>query len=272
MQFIVFGNPIEHSLSPLIHADFGRQIGVNLQYSRSLTSSAQFNRAVAEFFRTGGGGANVTVPFKQHAYAQVTHVSARAERAGAVNTLVPLGAGQLLGDNTDGLGLVWDLQRLLGASQLTGKRVLLLGAGGAARGVIQPLLDAGVTTITVINRSPERAQQLVQLWQSPQLVWAPAATPEYDLIVNATSASLSGDKLVLGADVLDAAELVYDMMYGAKPSPFLEQAGQYTQMTADGLGMLVGQAGFAFKLWLDGAELNLNETLERLRAELNRGT
>lgn len=271
MQFTVFGNPIEHSLSPLIHADFGRQIGVNLQYSRSLTSSAQFNRAVAEFFRTGGGGANVTVPFKQQAYAQVTHVTDRAERAGAVNTLVPLGAGQLLGDNTDGLGLVWDLQRLLGESDLTAKRVLLLGAGGAARGVIQPLLDAGVERITLVNRTAATAQKLVQLWQSPRLVWAPSASVQHDLIINATSASLGGHNLALGEEVLSAAELVYDMMYGAKPSPFLRQAGLYAQATADGLGMLVGQAGFAFKLWFDGAALDLDQTLQRIRSELNRG-
>lgn len=153
--YTVFGNPIAHSLSPQIHQAFAQQSGVELNYTRSLTSQARFRRAVAEFFRHGGAGANVTVPFKQQAFELVTYVTARAQQAGAVNTLVPLGYGQLLGDNTDGIGLVRDLQRNLGQT-LANRDVVILGAGGAARGIIAPLLEQEPSSLIIANRTEER--------------------------------------------------------------------------------------------------------------------
>ncbi|MDX1706456.1 shikimate dehydrogenase, partial [Pseudidiomarina sp.] len=156
--FTVFGNPVGHSLSPQIHAAFADQFGLTNSYTRTLCTPTQFASDVARFFRKGGAGANVTLPFKEAAIHVATHLSERAHEAGAVNTLVPLGQGQILGDNTDGLGLVRDLQNA--GVDVPGLQVILLGAGGAARGVLPALKQAGVAQITLVNRTKARAEQI----------------------------------------------------------------------------------------------------------------
>lgn len=255
--FTVFGSPIAHSLSPQIHLEFADQFGLINEYHRSLSSPGRFAADVAYFFRYGGSGANVTVPFKQHAYQLVTHTTLRARQAGAVNTLMGLGSGQVLGDNTDGLGLVADLGWQLAqadAGNLSGKSILLLGAGGAARGVIGPLLDGGVAKLTVANRTEAKAAQLVARFDHQNLHYcAMNKLPAADIIIQATSVALQQQTLVLPADLAAQALLCYDMSYGATPTRFLQWAGENGCANChDGFGMLVEQAALSFALWHDG--------------------
>ncbi len=269
--FTVFGNPIGHSLSPQIHELFAAQFQLTNTYSRSLCTAGQFPATVARFFRSGGAGANVTLPFKEAAVQVATHLSERAREAGAVNTLVPLGQGQLLGDNTDGLGLVRDLQAA--GVRLPGLQVILLGAGGAARGVLPALMHAGVKQITLVNRTTARARQLAHDFSRYQPVVAEAGElqplPEPYLILNATSASLTGTTLQLPREVLAGAGWVYDMMYSARPTTFLEDAAQAgAGAIRDGLGMLVEQAGVAFSIWHGGLEPETAPVLAKLRQDL----
>jgi shikimate dehydrogenase len=277
--FTVIGNPVGHSLSPQIHHMFAQQFGIELRYTRSLSSVARFPRTVSEFFRHGGGGANVTVPFKQAAYALCSTYSPRAQAAAAVNTLQRGANGQLYGDNTDGLGLVTDLQRQLG--QLSGAKVLVLGAGGATRGVILPLLQAGVASIIVANRTLSRAQQLLQQLmpylshgerQRVAVVALSDVTTQHchqAIIVNATSAGWHGQSLTLAGVSLRPSIWVYDMNYGATPTPFLQQAEQAGALgRSDGLGMLVEQAAASFALWHPGLTPATEEVLGQLRSVL----
>ncbi|WP_339879535.1 shikimate dehydrogenase [Pseudidiomarina gelatinasegens] len=268
--FTVFGNPISHSLSPQIHLAFAKQLGLELNYTRSLTSVSRFRRAVAQFFREGGAGANVTVPFKEEAYELVTHVTARAKQAGAVNTLVPLGYGQLLGDNTDGIGLVRDLTQNL-KQAIAQRDIVLLGAGGAARGVVGPLLAEGPRQLIIANRTLEKANAIVEVFNHRTLVAArlnEVVIPSGALVINATSASLAHQTVAVAAEQLGQAGAVYDMMYGAEPTVFMQQARQAgVAKISDGLGMLVEQAGVAFRLWHEGAELNTQAVLGELRAQ-----
>lgn len=269
--FSVFGNPIGHSVSPQIHQAFAQQTGITLRYTRSLVSLGGFRHAVARFFREGGGGANVTLPFKEHAFALATHVTQRAERAGAVNTLVPLGYGQLLGDNTDGIGLVHDLTQNL-KQTLAGRTVVLLGAGGAARGVIDPLLAAGVEQLVLANRTVAKAEAIVADFNQPKLTahaLAQLEVPAGALVINATSSSLAGADLAIAREQLAAAGCVYDMMYAAQPTRFMQQAmSAGVTDVYDGLGMLVEQAAVAFKLWHTEASLNTGVVINQLRAKL----
>ncbi len=248
-RYGVVGHPVAHSLSPQIHAAFAQQTGIDLQYRRILAPLDGFIATAETFFDEGGRGINVTVPFKLEAFAWCgERVTARARRAGAVNC-VAVDAEGLHGDNTDGAGLVDDLQRLLGRS-LAGSRLLLLGAGGAARGVLGPLLTTGLRSIAIVNRDHAKA---VALADEPRLEARSLDSiggEAFDVVVNATSASLGGAALTLPSDVLGNARLVYDMMYGAEPTPFLleaERAGAHA--TADGLGMLVEQAAESFFVW-----------------------
>lgn len=270
--FTVFGNPIAHSLSPQIHQAFAQQCGEALNYTRSLTSVVGFRRAVAEFFRQGGAGANVTVPFKQQAFELVTYVTARAQQAGAVNTLVPLGYGQLLGDNTDGIGLVRDLQHNLGQT-LTNRDVVILGAGGAARGVIGPLLDQQPNSLIVANRTEKKAQILVEQFANSTLQacrFHQLTIPVGALVINATSASLAGEQLPIATTELAHATCAYDMVYGAQPTAFMQQAKQAdVAVINDGLGMLVEQAAAAFQMWHEGAELDTQKVIQDLRKRLS---
>lgn len=250
--YAVFGNPIAHSKSPLIHAAFARSTGQDLIYEARLAPVDGFAAAVAEFVAAGGRGANVTVPFKEEAFRLCDELSPRAARAGAVNTL-RFEKCRVFGDNTDGAGLVADIEGNL-AFPLPGKRVLLLGAGGAARGVIEPLLAARPAALAIANRSADKAEALAALFADMAAVdagdFAKMAGRSFDLVINATSASLSGNVLPLPEGLFAPGALAYDMMYGKGETPFLRQAReQAAAQLADGLGMLVGQAAEAFAVW-----------------------
>ncbi len=247
--YAVFGNPIAHSKSPLIHAAFARQTGQDILYSALLAPLDNFNQAISTFIAEGGRGANVTVPFKEQAFALATRHSARAQAAGAVNTL-QFEADGVLGDNTDGAGLVRDLVANLGVS-LAGKRILLMGAGGAARGVILPLLEQLPMSVFIVNRTADKAIRLAQVFADHKNLSAGGyadVSGAFDLVINATAASLAGDLPPLPADVFAADAWAYDMMYG-KDTPFLAFARLHGARPADGLGMLVEQAAEAFWVW-----------------------
>lgn len=253
-RYGVVGHPVAHSLSPQIHAAFSQQTGVALAYDRIDAPPDAFASTVQAFFDAGGRGVNVTVPFKLEAFAWCGEcVTARARRAGAVNCLRVADDG-VHGDNTDGVGLVDDLLRVLAATgrSLTGTRILLLGAGGAARGVLAPLAKSGASAIVVANRNVAKAEALVAA-QDDARIEARALDgldDAFDLVVNATSASLGGETVAVPSSVLGRAHLVYDMMYGAGPTPFLVQAMRAGAVeTVDGLGMLVEQAAESFRLW-----------------------
>ena len=250
--YAVFGNPIAHSKSPAIHAAFAASTGQDLTYEARLAPVDNFAGAVAEFVRLGGKGVNVTVPFKEDAYRLATRLSERAARAGAVNTLAFNGA-EIFGDNTDGAGLVRDITANIGFS-LAGKRVLLLGAGGATRGVIAPILAEGPACLDIANRTASKAAELAAVFADMACIHAgnfmDFAGESYDVVINATSASLSGESLPLPVGLFAAGSLAYDMMYGKGETPFLRLAReQGAARCADGLGMLVEQAAEAFFVW-----------------------
>ncbi len=246
-RYAVFGHPIAHSKSPLIHAAFARQTGQDMTYEAILAPKDGFEASVAAFASAGGRGANVTVPFKEEAYRLATQLSPRAERAGAVNTLT-FESGAIRGDNTDGAGLVADLTRNL-KRPLAGKRILLLGAGGAARGVIAPLLDQQPAALVIANRTVARAQKLADLFGRGVMACGFDDTGDaYDIVINATAASLAGELPPLSPAIFGTDSLAYDMMYG-RDTPFLAFAKSHGAATADGLGMLVEQAAEAFFVW-----------------------
>ncbi|MCK6390330.1 MAG: shikimate dehydrogenase [Azonexus sp.] len=253
--YCVFGNPIAHSRSPAIHAEFARQTGQDMVYEARLAPVDGFAGAVSSFVAEGGRGANVTVPFKEDAYRLCTRLSPRAARAGAVNTLCFEG-DEIHGDNTDGAGLLADISNNLDYPP-TGKRVLLLGAGGAARGVVEPLLATQPAVLCIANRSLDKAQALVDLFADLAVstpltasTYAALDGQAFDLVINATSASLSGAALPLPPGLFAAGSLAYDMMYGKGETPFMQLAqAQGAARCADGLGMLVGQAAEAFAVW-----------------------
>ena len=253
-RYCVFGNPIAHSKSPLIHAAFAVQTGAALTYERRLAPLADFAGAVAAFIAEGGRGANVTVPFKLEAHALATRLTPRARAAGAVNTLSFSGA-DILGDNTDGAGLVRDILVNAGAT-IAGKRILLLGAGGAARGIILPILQENPASILIANRTRAKADVLVLEFAAActhpgQLAACDFATPDqaFDLVINASSASLDGAVPPIAGAVFGPGTLAIDLMYGARPTVFLDFAASHGAATRDGLGMLVEQAAEAFLGW-----------------------
>ncbi|MES2819295.1 MAG: shikimate dehydrogenase [Pseudomonadota bacterium] len=251
-RYGVFGNPIGHSKSPLIHRLFAEQTRQALSYEALLAPLEDFEGFARAFF-VEGKGANVTVPFKEQAYRLADSLSERARRAGAVNTLQKLDDGRLLGDNTDGAGLVRDLTANAGFV-LTGKRILLLGAGGAVRGVLEPLLAERPEALVIANRTVEKAELLArQFAELGPLVacgfdWIDAPV---DLIINGTSASLAGDVPPIAASLIRPGHtLCYDMMYAKAPTAFNRWAAeQGAARTLDGLGMLAEQAAEAFFLW-----------------------
>lgn len=251
-HYAVFGRPIGHSLSPELHRCFAAQTGEDLRYSRIEPEADGFAEALQEFLAGGGHGANITLPFKAEAFERAERKTARAEQAGSVNTLKVLDDGRLLGDNTDGAGLVRDLVVNRGW-QAAGKRVLLLGAGGAARGAIGPLIASGIESLHIANRTPERALALCEEFRAHALVSGGPLDPlprgGFDLIVNATSASTLGLVLDLPEHLLEREPLCYDMAYGREETPFLAWAREHGATTADGWGMLVEQAAEAFELW-----------------------
>jgi len=269
----VIGHPIAHSLSPQIHHAFAHSLGLNVHYERILSEIPDFERTVQEFFARGGHGLNVTVPFKERAFALAAHSSPRARLAGAVNTLW-MAEGQLHGCNTDGEGLVYDLKKL--HADPKGQRILIIGAGGATRGVLIPLLEAGAPTLKIINRTPTRATQIAEELSTQQPQFAPRLAVgslqdtqgQWDIVINATSASLGTAGLQHGAIDYAPNALAYDMVYGAQPTPFMQHAqAQGAQRVADGLGMLVEQAASSFAIWF-GQRPGTTTVRQQLRAQL----
>jgi shikimate dehydrogenase len=253
-KYAVFGNPIAHSKSPDIHRQFAEQTGQDLSYSKQLVAEDGFEAAANEFFASGGKGLNITVPFKQDAYAYVARTTPRARRAGAVNTLSLEADGTILGDTTDGVGLVSDIVNNLGW-EIRHKRVLVLGAGGAVRGVLEPLLEQQPQHIVIANRTVDKALQLSKGFAEFGYLlgcgFDMLGEQQFDLIINGTSAGLQGELPPLPDSLIDAngTNACYDMLYGAEPTPFIQWAAQRGAQVSDGLGMLVGQAAESFALW-----------------------
>lgn len=266
-RYAVIGNPIAHSKSPLIHADFARQTGQDIEYGRLLGSRDDFVGDVRRFFAAGGRGLNVTVPFKEEAWALVDERSPRAELAGAVNTLIPLTDGRLRGDNTDGVGLVRDLTDNQGFD-FTGRRVLLLGAGGAARGVVLPLLETTIATLVIANRTAAKAVELAGRCAGQGRIEGcgldDLAGQHFDLIINATSAGLDDRVPALPDDCLAPGGWTYDMLYGDTETAFQRWGLAHGAARAlGGLGMLVEQAAESFRLWR-GVRPETRTVIERL--------
>ena len=269
-QFAVFGHPVAHSLSPRIHAAFGKQSGIPLDYVAIDAQPADFADALAAFAARGGAGANVTLPLKEAAFALCADTSERARRAGAVNTLVRNGDAWH-GDNTDGAGLVRDLTGRHGLD-LRARRTLLIGAGGAARGVAPALLDAGIGDLFVVNRTAQRADALVDALAQPGRVHPRylddlVALGEFDLIVNATSAARNGQIPTLPRALVGRRTAAVDLSYGEAAIPFLAWArASGCHDMVDGLGMLVEQAALSFARW-NGVEPETDAIYGALRAE-----
>jgi shikimate dehydrogenase len=255
-RYAVVGNPIAHSKSPEIHAAFARQTGHDIGYSKLLAPLDGFRSTLETFRAAGGKGINVTVPFKLEAFDLADEVSQRAKDAEAANCL-RFDNGRIHADNTDGIGLTRDIGHNLGF-RLAGKRVLLLGAGGAAQGVLAPLLEYEPRILTIANRTVEKALRLAETFRHKTVAassvlcgmgFGELAGHHFDLVINATSSSLLGELPPLPADAFAAGALAYDMMYGATPTPFLAFAAAHGAKTSDGLGMLVEQAAESFLLW-----------------------
>jgi shikimate dehydrogenase len=268
--FAVFGNPIAHSKSPSIHQLFAEQLQIVHPYGRVLAPLHEFVHTLDAFFNEGGRGANVTVPFKEEAFARADELTERAALAGAVNTLKRLEDGRLLGDNTDGIGLLSDLERL--GFIKPGMRILLIGAGGASRGVLLPLLSLDCA-VTIVNRTFSRAHELSTLFAHTGSVSAlPLEKLEghpFDLIINATSSGISGDIPAIPSSLIHSDVYCYDMFYQKGSTPFLQWCRQHgAKKHADGLGMLVAQAAHAVLLW-HGVLPDITPVITVLHQELN---
>jgi shikimate dehydrogenase len=268
-RYAVIGHPVAHSRSPFIHGEFARATGQPLAYGRIDAPPERFAAGLRAFFAGGGRGLNVTVPHKEAAAALVDALTPRAARAGAVNTILARADGTLLGDNTDGAGLVTDLERNLGVA-LAGRRILILGAGGATRGVLAPLLARSPARLAIANRTAERAARLAAAFADLGPVvggaYGEVDGGRWDLVVNATSASLAGTVPPLAAGAVDGGTTCYDMAYAPGDTPFTRLARERGAGAAYmGWGMLVEQAAAAFRLWR-GIEPPTAAVLARLRA------
>jgi len=261
-KYAVIGNPIAHSKSPLIHADFAQQTGQVMSYEAILAPVDGFDATVEQLMASGYKGLNVTVPFKFEAYKICDSLSARAQSSGdgAVNTLMNTN-GSIHGDNTDGAGLRRDIEQNLGLS-IAGKDVLILGAGGAAHGVLNSLADA--KQITIANRNLDKAFQLATSITNGSACAFEALEKPYDLIINATSAGLTDSVLPISDVIFSKNSSAYDMMYG-RETPFMAQARRNGAQVADGLGMLVEQAAEAFYLWR-GVRPDTKPVMDKIRA------
>ncbi len=273
-QYAVFGNPVEHSKSPVIHAAFASQTGQDLSYHKQQVALGGFAEAADAFFAAGGKGLNVTVPFKQDAYSYAARLSPRARHAGAVNTLALQEDGTILGDNTDGVGMVRDILNNLGW-EIRSKKVLVLGAGGAVRGVLEPLLEQLPQHVVIANRTIDKALQLAKGFAEMGYLlgcgFDMLEGQQFDLVINGTSASLSGELPPLPSDLLTADGHCYDLMYGAALTPFINWARQHgARAASDGLGMLVEQAAESFKLWR-GVSPQTAPVIASLRQSLTTG-
>lgn len=270
-QYAVMGNPITHSKSPRIHTLFAEQTSQRLEYTAIHVDLGGFAQAVGNFDAAGGKGLNITVPFKQEAWQLVNTRSERAERAGAVNT-IKFEKNQLFGDNTDGVGLVNDLL-INNQIALTGKRILLMGAGGAARGVLAPLLAEKPTELVIANRTVDKAVELAtafaDLGSIKGLGYDDLDEQRFDIIINATAASLQGQLPPLPDTILAEKACCYDMMYGAEPTTFMQWGSSNgADKVLDGLGMLVEQAAESFYIWR-GVRPDSSSVISLLREELS---
>ncbi|MBA3535183.1 MAG: shikimate dehydrogenase [Tatlockia sp.] len=247
-RFAVMGNPIAHSLSPFIHQRFAEQLGIELSYEKiHIAKESLFDETVSNFFSQGGKGLNITLPFKQKAFGMSVIRTARCNQAKAANTLWVDKANKLNADNTDGIGLIRDL---LTYCELAGKQVLLLGAGGAARGIIGPLLAAEIAQLVLVNRSAEKATSIQADFSQIKCTPLAELRTSFDLIINATSASLQSERMALPQLVLKPTTLCYDLAYSRTgQTTFVEWALEQSVQGIDGLGMLVEQAAEAFYIW-----------------------
>lgn len=254
-QYLVVGNPIAHSKSPDIHREFARLTQQEMSYERFLGDLENFEVQVRDFFAQGGKGFNVTVPFKERAYALCDVLSNRAKVAGAVNTLLQNQNGDIYGDNTDGVGMVRDIT-VNNSQSMEGKRILVLGAGGAVRGILEPVLAQRPLELVIANRTVSKAQTLIDIFNAEDFPGTSRSAMgfadvvgEFDIIINGTSASLSGDLPPIPETVIGENTWCYDMMYAKEPTVFLNWALGLGAQGCDGLGMLVEQAAEAFTLW-----------------------
>lgn len=252
-HYAVFGHPVGHSKSPFIHAAFARQTGEAIDYVARDVPAEDFDAAIQQFLDVEGGrGLNCTVPLKELAFRMAARRTARAELAGAVNTLVRQDDGLLLGDNTDGIGLIRDLGNC--GIQTAGSRVLILGAGGACRGILQPLMASDPLSLAIANRTPEKAVKLADDFAGLGKIHAYGFEDlqdlEFDLIINASSASLYGELPPIGPELLASGGACYDLAYGSAPTAFVVWGkASGAVISHDGIGMLVEQAAEAFYLW-----------------------
>lgn len=268
-RYAVVGNPVEHSKSPAIHAEFARQTGQKMEYGSLLAPLDGFRETVLQFRDEGGKGLNVTVPFKNEAFALATTLTSRARDAEAVNTL-KFDQDRIIGDNTDGAGLIRDLLHNLGFT-LERKRILLVGAGGAAQGVLFPLLHQEPALIVVANRTLDRAREMQSKVEKRDVLertvqaqtFESLAGLSFDLVINATSAGLTDSKLPIPRGIFARDALAYEMMYG-RDTPFMRFAREEGAQVADGLGMLVEQAAESFYLWRD-IRPETRSVIEKLR-------
>lgn len=252
-KYAVMGNPINHSKSPQIHTAFARQTGQKIEYTAIQVDLGGFDQAVSHFQAHGGKGLNITVPFKLEAYQLADSLTGRAQRAGAVNTLMFQDDGSMLGDNTDGVGLVNDIIEHL-HWPIKGQRLLILGAGGAARGVLGPLLEHIPASLMIANRTLATAQSLADDFADLGHIetggYDSLDDRHFDLVINATAASLQGEVPPLPDELLSSNAHCYDLMYASRPTAFMQWASQHqAAQIADGLGMLVGQAAESFFVW-----------------------
>ena len=274
-NYAVFCNPIKQSKSPVIHQAFAQQLEESLSYRAVRVEHEQFEEKVRGFFQHGGMGLNITVPFKERAFALADSASAAAQRAGASNCLVPQREGGLHAANTDGVGMVRDMVANLGW-QLQGRRTLIIGAGGAVRGIVHPLLSERLGSLTIVNRTADRAAELAERFSSTELTVAAggleaAAGGVFDLVINATSASLGNEMPDLADIQLAPRCCCYDLVYAAEPTAFMRwSAAQAAWAIADGLGMLVEQAAESYYLWR-GQRPGTEEVISGLRHGLMAG-
>ena len=270
-RYAVFGNPIAHSRSPQIHQQFARQCGQVLSYSAELAEIGQFEQAIRQFIENGGKGMNVTVPFKEDAWQLADSRSERAQRAGAVNTLMLKADGSLYGDTTDGAGLVNDLTKNH-AITITDRDILIIGAGGAVRGVLEEILLQQPASLVITNRTKAKAVQLAADFSTLGNISGcgldEVGERNFDIVINGTSASLQGDLPPLPGTIFKTGACSYDMMYAAQPTPFMQWSTQNgAGQVFDGLGMLVEQAAESFYIWR-GVKPETAEVITAIRNSL----